>query len=801
MPDVRAQLEETLGSIYTIERELGGGGMSRVILARDVALGRDVVIKMLTRELAAGVSIERFEREIMLAARLQQANIVPVLSAGNAGGIPYYTMPYVDGQSLRARLERGAIPLGDAIDILRDVVRALAYAHARGIVHRDIKPENVLLSSGTAVVTDFGIAKALSASRTQDVARGNTLTQAGTSLGTPAYLSPEQALGDTVDSRADLYSWGVMAYELLAGAHPFATSTSAQRLIAAHLTETPVPLEGARQEIPTSVATLVMQCLEKDPAQRPASADEVLARLAAAMTPGTLPRGPERAHRGRRSRRTLIASAAALLFVLIVAGTMFARRSAAAEDRTVVVVPFDNVGDPADAYFAEGVSDEIASQLARLPGVRVIGRDGVRRFRGSTQSPRDIARTLGAAWVLSGSVRWARATSGSGARAGNDTARVRIVPALVNASTGEQAWGEPFDEPLTDVFTVQADIAERVASALSVTLGGSTRAALHRQDTDNPTARDAQMQGRYLLQQRGVANLHAAVSAFNRAIALDSNYARAWAGLAEATVLLPQYYDTTETDAVVLARAEAAARRAVAIDSTLPDVQLALARSQTAEFRFRDALRSVDRAIALDSGSTFAYTLKYEILTALGRADDADTASARAVALDGLSALALNNRALAMMALGRLDSAVYYGHRAVAVDPSGPLWKRSLGVFYAMQGRPRDAISQCLSGPGATLASCEALMGVVGGDTGTATRSAALAALHQMGHERGAFGQPTFAALEYTRLGMPDSAFSRLAAAVSSHDDAFTHLITSPTFASLQSDPRWDAIVGAVRRQ
>lgn len=800
MPDVRAQLEETLGSIYTIERELGGGGMSRVILARDVALGRDVVIKMLTRELAAGVSIDRFEREIMLAARLQQANIVPVLSAGNAGGIPYYTMPYVDGQSLRARLERGAIPLGDAIDILRDVARALAYAHARGIVHRDIKPENVLLSSGTAVVTDFGIAKALSASRTQDVARGNTLTQAGTSLGTPAYLSPEQALGDTVDARADLYSWGVMAYELLAGAHPFATSTSAQRLIAAHVTETPVPLEGVRPEIPASVATLVMQCLEKDPAQRPASADEVLAHLATAMTPGTLSRGPERAHRGRRSQRTLIASAAALLFVLIVAGTMFARRSAAAEDRTVVVVPFDNVGDPADAYFAEGVSDEIASQLARLPGVRVIGRDGVRRFRGSAQSPRDIAHTLGAAWVLSGSVRWARAANGAASSAGvNGATRVRIVPALVNASTGEQAWGEPFDEPLTDVFSVQADIAERVASALSVTLGGSARAALRRPDTDNPQARDAQMQGRYLLRQRGVANLHAAVAAFDHAIALDSNYARAWAGLSEATVLLPQYEDTTESVAVVLARAEADARRAIAIDSTLPDVQLALARSQSAQFRFHDALRSVDRAIALDSASTFAYTLKYEILTALGDADEANRAAARAVALDGLSALALNNRALSLMVLGQRDSAVYYSERAVAVDPSGMLWRRTLGLLYAMDGRVHDAIPECMAGPFVTLAACEAMMGAVAGES--AARPAALATLAEMGRRPGTTGAPMLAALVYARLGMPDSVFARIAVAVSRHDDSFTHVITYPDLTRLQSDPRWDAIVGAVRRR
>ncbi|MFI5240069.1 MAG: protein kinase, partial [Gemmatimonadales bacterium] len=505
-----------------------------------------------------------FARERQFAARLQQANIVPVLSAGDADGTPYYTMPFVGGQSLRALLARGPVPLGEALDILRDIARALAYAHAQGVVHRDIKPENVLLSSGTAVVTDFGIAKALSASRTAEVARDATLTQAGTSLGTPAYMSPEQALGDSIDARADLYSWGLIAYELLNGAHPFAAHVNAQRLVAAHLTEAPAPLTSIKPDVPVSISALVMQCLAKDPADRPADANEVLVRLSSVMTPGAQSGRNSTARTTRRASHRWLGVAALFVLALAAGAIALVRRSTTtAPERTVTVVPFDNVGNPADAYFAEGVSDEIASQLARLPGLQVIGRDGVQRFRGSTQSPRDIARQLGSAWVLSGSVRWARDAGNTGV---NGAARVRIVPSLVNVTTGVQAWGEPFDEPLTDVFKVQADIAERVASALSLTLGGATRAALHRQDTDDPAARDAQLLGRYLLRQRGVANLRGAVTAFNRAISRDSGYARAWAGLSEATVLLPQYYDTTESDAVVLARAEHAAQRAVTLD-------------------------------------------------------------------------------------------------------------------------------------------------------------------------------------------------------------------------------------------
>jgi serine/threonine-protein kinase len=219
--DLRAQLQAHLGSAFVLGRELGGGGMSRVFVADEVRLARKVVVKVLSPELVAGINAERFEREILLAASLQQANIVPVLAAGEVDGLPYFTMPFVEGESLRSRLTGGGLPIADVLAILRDVSKALAYAHARNIVHRDIKPDNVLLSGGTAVVTDFGIAKALSASRTAGV--GATLTSVGTSIGTPAYMAPEQVAGDpNFDHRVDLYALGCMAQELLTGKPPFA---------------------------------------------------------------------------------------------------------------------------------------------------------------------------------------------------------------------------------------------------------------------------------------------------------------------------------------------------------------------------------------------------------------------------------------------------------------------------------------------------------------------------------------------------------------------------------------------------
>ena len=329
--DVRGQLQTALGAGYSIDRELGGGGMSHVFVARDEALGREIVVKVLAPALAAGVSAERFTREIKLAAALQEPHIVPVLSAGvTANGLPFYTMPFVHGDSLRARIQAGRLPFAETTSILRDVAHALAYAHGRGVVHRDIKPDNVLLSSGTAVVTDFGIAKALRLSKA--MAPGGTLTEAGSSLGTPAYMAPEQAAGDEVDARADLYSWGVIAYELLAGQHPFHDKKTAQQLMAAHLAERPKELldqlsaQERHDPAARALAALVMRCLEKQAAARVASADDVLATLEAA-TPST----------GARTSRLAVALGAIAILVALASGFGFWRSREKA--RSIALLP------------------------------------------------------------------------------------------------------------------------------------------------------------------------------------------------------------------------------------------------------------------------------------------------------------------------------------------------------------------------------------------------------------------------------------------------------------------------------
>jgi serine/threonine-protein kinase len=314
--DLRDQLQSAFGDTYLLQRELTGGGMARVYLAQERGLSRTVVIKVLSSEVAAEVSAERFTREVKVAARLQHTNILPLLTAGTADGLPYYTMPYVEGESLLSRIRAGPLPVTDVASIIRDVARALGYAHTNGVIHRDIKPANVLISGDAAIVTDFGIAKAIAKALDGDTPSGDfaTLTQLGTAIGTPAYMAPEQAAGDPAsDQRADIYSLGAMAYELLTGRLPF-SGTTPQQLLAAKMSGTPRTLTDLRPDTPPSLATLVMHCLERDPNDRPQSAAEVLAAL------GTGSGEVLRTVRGKSSRRRVTVVAA---LVVAAAGVTF----------------------------------------------------------------------------------------------------------------------------------------------------------------------------------------------------------------------------------------------------------------------------------------------------------------------------------------------------------------------------------------------------------------------------------------------------------------------------------------------
>jgi eukaryotic-like serine/threonine-protein kinase len=537
MTDLRAQLQTTLGDGYTLEREIGGGGMSRVFVARENALGREVVVKVLAPELSASVSAERFTREIATAARLQQANIVPVLTAGASDGVPYYTMPYVTGESLRALMANGTpLSTADALNVLRDVARALAYAHGQGVIHRDIKPDNILLSAGTAVVTDFGIAKAISAARTQDgvVPRDNDgqLTQSGTSVGTPAYMAPEQAVGEQIDHRADLYAWGVVAYELLSGAHPFAGKTGASQLIAAHIAEVPRDLTGGTRHIARDVSALVMQCLAKNPADRPANASDLLTRLSVIATPST-EAATDGVLRAPNSNRSVWLAATLAVVALIIAAVFYVRRDrapsssvASAESTTsIAVLPFADLSpDRASAYLGDGVAETLINALSKVPGLSVSARTSAFSVRDKENDLQAIGKLLGVSAVLTGSIQ----------HAGD---QLRITARAVRIANDSILWSQSCDRPAADIFAVQDEVARAVVAAMRLTMAVVPDSSRDVGGTTNVAAYEAYLLGRYHWNLRTTAGMIQATAAFKQAIAADSNYARAWSGLADSYVL------------------------------------------------------------------------------------------------------------------------------------------------------------------------------------------------------------------------------------------------------------------------
>jgi eukaryotic-like serine/threonine-protein kinase len=559
---LRDQLQTSLGTAYSIQRELGGGGMSRVFLARDEALGRDVVIKVLPQELAAEMSAERFTREIRLAAALQHPHVLPVLSAGVSDGLPYYTMPFVRGESLRAAMDKGSLSMDDKLDILRDIARALRYAHSEGVVHRDIKPENILLSSGSAVVVDFGIAKALSASRT--VAPGGTLTLIGTSIGTPAYMSPEQAAADpNIDHRSDIYAWGVIAYELLSGKHPFEGKKTPQQYLGAHLAEVPAPLTATARSVPRAAADLTMKALEKDPDNRPQTGDDLLAGLGGVSSTSEQAVSLDLSTKSPL-RKLAIGIAAIVVLALGFAALNETRNASAKEPIMLAVLPFENQGPAEQDYFVDGLTDAVNGKLAGLSGISVIDRRSTSAYKKTTKPVKQIGTELGVAYVLGGVVRWAK----------TDTVwRAQVLPTLVNTNDATTKWaGEPVIVSSSDPFTAQTEIATKVAGALRVALGSDERQDLAKRPTENAGAYDAFLRARSVYEANwkvstSIRSMDQAISELRRAIDLDPKFAQAWALLANVA------YDRAAEvpgDTASLRVAMESARRAEALDPDDP---------------------------------------------------------------------------------------------------------------------------------------------------------------------------------------------------------------------------------------
>ena len=646
MTDLPAQLQRALGASYIIERELGGGGMSRVFLAEETRFGRRVVVKLLSPELGAGVSAERFEREIKLAARLQHPHIVPLLAAGDVDGLPYYTMPYVAGASLRERMQTGHLPMHEAQGILRDVAKALAYAHRQGIVHRDIKPENVLLNEGTAMVADFGVARAISAAST--VAGNGTITQLGTQVGTPAYMAPEQAAGDPeVDFRADLYAFGVMAYELLSGQHPFAEHHSAHALIVAHMTEAPKAL-ATHATITPSMATIVMQCLGKDPAGRPESASAIVAALdGASATPLQTP--------------VVVTPAAAIA--------------------TIAVLPFSNMsGDPDNEYFSDGITDDVITALTQVHGLRVAARTSAFAYKGKNENLATIGRTLGVTSVLQGSVR----------RAGN---KVRVTAQLMNAGDGFQLWSERFDRDLEDIFAIQDEIARSIVEQLELTLGLKESRSLVARPTEDVRAYESYLRGREAVQQRTPPSMRRGLQFFQQAIARDPVFARAHLGVAEAYIGLGVYQAIPPSEART--QAEAAIGAATKIK---PDIAaIPLLRAQLKLYLRADWPSAADdlaESLRRDPNDPLANVYMGYLSSLIGDRDARSRWTARAVELDPLSPFVRGIAGMSCYCTRDYDDAMQLYEEGLSLDPNSVVCLWQSGITLDRMGRFDESLAR-----------------------------------------------------------------------------------------------------------
>ena len=679
-PDLAERLQAALGAAFRIERELAGGGMSRVFLAEETKLGRRVVVKVLPPELRAGLSIERFHQETRLAASLRHPHIVPLLAAGEAeDGLVYFTMPFIDGESLQRRLEReGRLPLADVVAIVREVADALAYAHANGVVHRDVKPANVLIDGRHVVVADFGVAKALALAagereRSEHASgAGNRpagLTMAGLVLGTPAYMSPEQARAENVDARTDVYSLGCMTFEMLTGQLPFpdyGLEAVAYRKAA------PAP-SAIRPDLPAAIDAVTARALAPQADERFQSTTALAQALSDAAASALGAAGVAISVRRPLWRRPWVAAAALATVVGVAAGVVEFRRAATgamsgsampipASGPALAVLPFENVGAADDAYFAAGVSDELTSRLTSVAGVRVMSPGSTRQYRSSTKPRDQIGRELGVDYLLDGRVRWER----------SDTAarRVRVTVELVRTRDGSSVWADHYDTKTEDLFNVEGQIGERVASALELALGARERKTISGRPTENFEAYSYFLRGEALrtAAEDELHNMPRAVEMFERAVTLDPKFALAYARLAKAHSSL--YGANTDRTAKRLALMRSAAETAVRLDPELPEAHIALgAYYYLGAHDYDRALAEFAIAADRQPGSAEVYSNRGTLLRRLGRLGEAVANLERASELDPRSPQAAFGVANIHGAMRHYADAIRYVDRTLALNP------------------------------------------------------------------------------------------------------------------------------------
>jgi serine/threonine protein kinase/Flp pilus assembly protein TadD len=668
---------------YTIDRELGRGGMATVYLAQDAKHERLVALKVLHPDLTASLGPDRFLREIKLAARLNHPHILPLHDSGEASGFLYYVMPYVEGESLRERLDRDhQLPIEEAVHHTRAIASALDYAHRQGIVHRDIKPENVMLYEGEAMVMDFGIAKAVSS------AGSDTITQTGMMIGTPAYVSPEQAAGEpNLDGRSDQYSLGCVLYEMLSGERPF-TGATPQAVMTKRFTETVKPVRTIRSTVPEPVAKALSRAMSVDAGARYKTA----AQFAQALAAGS---------------------------VTTPTDTTTLPQQAVSSAKSVAVLPFANMSNDAEnEYFADGMAEEIINALSKIQSLRVASRTVSFALKGKNEDLADVGRKLHVSTVLDGSVR----------RMGN---RLRITAQLVNVADGYQLWSERYDREMEDVFAIQDDISQSIVKALRVILTEGEKKQIEKARAVNVQAYDYYLRGRQYFHQLRRKSLEYAKQMFQKAIDIDPEYARAHAGVADCYSLLYTYFDAREFN---LRQADIASNKALDLEPELAEAHVArglavslskhfeeaerefdtamrldpklfeaaywFARSRLSQGMYEEAVKLLERAAALRPEDYQTAGFLGQALTALGKHEEAAASYRRQVKLIDVH-LELNPddpRACILGAVANAiihdkERAVQFAKQAMQVDPDDPMLLYNVACTYAQLSMPEESLN------------------------------------------------------------------------------------------------------------
>ena len=676
-------LRKALEGTYTINRELGRGGMSAVFLAEDCKHGRAVAIKVLHPELAASVGPERFLQEIRLAARLNHPHILGLHDSGSVDGMLYYVMPYVEGESLRERLDREQqMSIDEAVHHGRAIASALDYANRHGVVHRDVKPENVMLYEGEAMVMDFGIAKAMSNVGSE------TLTQTGMMVGTPAYVSPEQAAGEmNLDGRSDQYSLGCMMYEMLTGERPFSAAT-AQAVMAKRFTETAKPMRTIRAAVPESIERAVSKSMATDPAGRFATTGQ----FGLALASGSMSTPSD---------------------------TMVLPSPTVSMAKSVAVLPFANMSaDPDNEYFTDGMAEEIINALSKIQALRVASRTSSFSYKGKSEHIGDIGKKLKVSTVLEGSVR----------KMGN---KLRITAQLVNVADGYHLWSERYDREMEDVFAIQDEISQAIVTALQVILSEDEKKQIEKPRSVNVEAYDYFLRGRQHFHQLRRSSLESARLMFNKAIEVDPSYALAHAGVADCYSQLYTYFDAREFN---LRQAEAASARALELQPDLAEAHLSRGLAVSLSKRFDEAEEEFEKAITLGpqlfeafywygqaklSQGNFGEAIKlfdragslrpedYQIpnflglaLKSLGRTEEALASYRKQLRLgeQHLEQHPDDARACIMAASAHAnmqdaEKSALYAARAIAMDPEDPMLLYNVACLYSVLGRTEDCLT------------------------------------------------------------------------------------------------------------